>query len=89
VTDREAKNPLTDPPAQTKFLIVGLEAAQKPLFKKQETKSKDFTKVSSSPGFASARMNVGADESSSSDEEDKKNTSHWDNLDSNMIDDDM
>jgi hypothetical protein len=88
VPDRDAKNPLTDTPAQTKFLILGLEVAQKPLFVKQETKSKDFTKPKSPPGFTRARAAYGSQESSSlSEEEDKKDGDDDGNGRNHMIDD--
>jgi hypothetical protein len=88
VPDQDAKNPLADTHAQTKFLILGLEAAQKPLFVKQETKSKDFTKAKSPPGFTWARAAYGSQESSSSsEEEDKKDGDDDGNGGNHMIDD--
>jgi hypothetical protein len=49
IPDREADNPETADSVQTKFLILGLESAEKPKIQ-QTTQSKDFSSTSS-PGF--------------------------------------
>lgn len=49
IPDREADNPEMADSVQTKFLILGLESAEKPKIQ-QTTQSKDFSSTSS-PGF--------------------------------------
>jgi hypothetical protein len=88
VPDRGAKNPMTDLLVQTKFLILGLEAAQNPMFVKQDTKAKDFTMIKSPPGFTRAHMAVHANESSSSESENGDDGNNDGGRDSNMIDSD-